>query len=135
LLYEEIWCADVDSEQIVEVCDRHLLNHGRFRDPGIRDDNVESVADQIVDLRSARMGPIGSGKIGADRIVAGRADLIDHRFGFVGLAAVMHDDASAGGGERQGDPAHSARGAGDESGLVGEVAHDGISLSKLGRSG
>jgi hypothetical protein len=52
------------------------------------------------------------------------ANLINDGFGFVGVAAVVDDDAGAGGAERKrGGSAHAAGGAGDQSGLVGKHCH------------
>ena len=134
LLHQEIRRADVDGEQAVEVLDRHGLERRRVRNPGIGHEDVEPAADdQVAHLRGEDMGAVGRGEIGGDRVgaAAGGADLIDHRFGFVGIAAVMDDDAGAGGGERQrGGAAHAARGAGHEGGLVGEVGHDGLLVGR-----
>jgi hypothetical protein len=53
-------------------------------------------------LRGEAVGAVRCREVGADRVgaAARRADLIDHGFGFIGVAAVMHDDAGAGGGQR-----------------------------------
>jgi hypothetical protein len=49
-------------------------------------------------LRGEHVGAIRRGEIGGDRIGASAcgADLVDHGFGFVGIAAVVDDDARAG---------------------------------------
>jgi len=81
-------------------------------------------------LRGKPVGAVRGGEVGGDSIgvPAGRANLADDRLGFIGVATVVDDDARAGGGKRErGRTAHSARPAGDESGLVGEAGHGGIS--------
>ena len=46
------------------------------------------------------MGAVGRGEIGRDciRASASRPNLIDHSLGFVRVAAIVDDDAGAGGG-------------------------------------
>jgi len=71
---------------------------------------------------------VGSAEIGADRVrlAAGGADFGDQRFGFLGGAAVVNDDAGAGRGERAGGgTADAPRGAGNQSGSADEVTHGG----------
>jgi hypothetical protein len=48
------------------------------------------------------MRAIGRRQIGGNRIgpAMGGANLIDHRIGFIGIAAVVHDDACTRGGKR-----------------------------------
>ena len=75
------------------------------------------------------MGAVGRGEISRNRVgaAAGRADLVDHGLRLIGVATVVNDDTRAGSGECQcGGAAHSAGCAGDESGLIGEVDHDGV---------
>jgi hypothetical protein len=130
LLEEKIRGADVDGEEIIEVLDRDVLEPRRVGNPRVRHDDVEPVADQAAHLRGKPVGAVRGGEVGGDSIgaPAGRANLADDRLGFIGVATVVDDDARAGGGKRErGRTAHSARPAGDESGLVGEAGHGGIS--------
>jgi len=72
--------------------------------------------------------PVRRGEIDRVGTAAGGADLIDHRLRFIGIATTMHDDAGAGGGQR-GGAAHSARSAGDECGLIGELSQPALRFS------
>lgn len=131
MLHDEIGGPDVNSEQFVEVLDCHVLEGRRLRNPCVGHKDVEPIANQVANLRGEDVGAVGCGEIGCDgiRTSASRANLIDYGSGFVGIAAVVDDDAGAGGGECQGGgAAHSAGRAGDESGLIGEACHDGILL-------
>jgi len=128
LLHQKIGRAYVDGEETVKIRDRYFLHRGRFRNSRIGHDDVESIPDQVANQHGERVRPVGSGEIRRDGVgmPAGRADLIDHGFGFIRVAAVVDDDASARGGKRQGGcAAHAARGASDEGGFVGERAHSG----------
>jgi hypothetical protein len=97
------------------------------------DTKFKTVADKVADLSCKNVGTVGHGEIGRDRIgaSAGRADLIDHGFGFVGIASVMDDDAGAGGSECQGCGAtHSAGRAGNKCGFIGEGIHRCVSYPR-----
>jgi hypothetical protein len=90
-------------------------------------------SNQVANLAGKRVSTVRPGEIGRNRIglAACRADLVDHGLRLVGVAAVVDDDAGAGGGECQGGgAAHAAGRAGDESDFVGEVGHDGVLLCR-----
>jgi hypothetical protein len=64
-----------------------------------------------------------------------RTDLINHCFGFVGVATKVHDNSRSSGGERErSGPPHSAGGAGNKGDLVSEPGHDCILLGVIRRS-
>ena len=112
----------------LDIPKRHPLKRSAQRELFPRGFNRRCVSISGTQLGRQFMGAVGCREIGGDGIgaPAGGADLIDHGFRLVGVAAVMDDDPRAGGGERQsGGAAYAARGAGDESGFVGEVGHRG----------
>ena len=76
--------------------------------------------------RGKHMGAVRRGKIRGDRVglSALGPNLIDDGLGFIGVAAVVDDNAGADSAQRErGGAAHAAGSAGDESNLVGEHRH------------
>jgi hypothetical protein len=132
LLNEKERRADIHGEQPVEIRHRLILDRRRGGDPSAGDENIEPGADPFANRRGELMRSIEGGEIGAERVglAASVANGGGDGFGFVPAAAIMNDDARAGGSEceRRG-AADAARGAGDKGGLVRKVAH-GFVLAK-----
>ena len=107
-----------------------------FEMPALATMDVEPIANQVANLRRKSVRAVGGGEIGGERVgsATSRADLVDHGLRFIRVAAVMHDDAGAGGGKRQrSGTAHAARRTGNQGGLIGKIIHDGV-LLWFGRS-
>jgi hypothetical protein len=127
LLHQEERRAHIDGELTVEVFDRRLFNGRRLRDPGVGDEDVETVADDGTDLPGERLGAIRRGEIGAYRLgpLAHFTDFLDDRFGLVLAATVMDKHLRSGPCQRQcGGAPDAARSAGDQSRFARKSSHD-----------
>ncbi len=120
MLDEEIGCADVDGEKIVEIRNCRVLDRRGPGEAGIGDEDVQAIAHDGSDLlgelvRAVRRSQVGGDAIGA---AAGLADVGDGHLSFFRAAAVMHENLRSGLGESEGSGAADAtRGTGDKGGL------------------
>ena len=82
---------DIDGEEFVKVFDRRFLDGRCFRDPCIRDKDVEAIAHDGADLLGEPVWTVRCGEISRDSIgaAAGLADLSDDGFRFLRAASVM----------------------------------------------
>jgi hypothetical protein len=119
--------ANVDGEQPIEIFNGGIFDGGGFRDSGISDKDIEAIADDVAREFGKLVRPIGSLQIGRDCVAAaaGFAYLADDFVGFIGATAVMHQDLSAGSGEREcTGAADAARRTRDKRGFARELFHD-----------
>ncbi len=126
LLHKKERCADVDSEEPVEILDRGFLDGRRFRDSGVGDKDVEAISDYVAGLPGKLAGAVRGGKVCryGIRSTTCFAYLCDNILGFLRATAVMHENLGAGGSERQcAGTADAARSAGNESGFAGQSCH------------
>ena len=108
------------AKSLSKVLDRGFLDGRCFRDPGIRDEDVEAFAYDGADLLGELVRTVRRGEISGDRIgaAASLADLSNDGFGLLRAATVMDKNLGAVLRERQcAGPPDAARGAGDESGF------------------
>src|SRR6202043_1877847 len=123
----EIRRADVDREELIEILDRRFLDGGRFRDPSIRDKDVQAISDNAAGLLGKLAGAIRGGEVRRYglRSATGFAYLCDNTVGFICAAAIVNENLGAGGSERKrAGSAHAARGAGDECSFTVQTRHD-----------
>jgi hypothetical protein len=89
--------------------------------PGVRDEDIQPIADDIANLFGELVRAVRSGEIGGDSIGAAAdfSDVVDDTFGLRCAAAVVNEHLSAGPGEgKDTGTAHAARGARDKDGLA-----------------
>jgi hypothetical protein len=118
LLDEEERRAHVDGEQPIEILDRRVLDGRGFRHPGVGDQDIEAVADDLARPLRQPVRPVGRREVDADRVraAAALANLRDDPLGFLGAAAEVNQNLGARLSELERARApQPARGAGDES--------------------
>jgi hypothetical protein len=90
-LCEEEGSPDIDGKEFAKVFDRRFLDGRCFRDPRIRDKDVEAVAHDGTDLLGEPVWTVRCGDISGDsiRAAAGLADLSDDGFRFLRASSVV----------------------------------------------
>jgi hypothetical protein len=103
LLDEKEGGANVDGEQLIEILDGGFLDGCGFRDPGIGNENVEAIADDVAGEFRQLVRLICRRQIGRDCVTAAAsfAYLGDDTVGFSRATAVMDENLRTGGGECQ----------------------------------
>ena len=122
------------GEKIVEILERRVLDFRSFGNAGIGDENVEPFAHDSAHILGELVWCVGLGEIGGKRFgaAASLADFRNDGFGFVRRAAIMHKNLRALPGECEGaGAADTARGARDERGLTGQIAHGLMSFPRV----
>ncbi|CAB3777793.1 hypothetical protein LMG28614_00463 [Paraburkholderia ultramafica] len=110
LLHEKVRRAHVHGEQIVEIFDGRFLDTDRFRNAGVRDQNVEALTDHRAYLFRQRVRTVRVAQIRGDllRVAASRANFGDHGVRFFFSAAVVNENLRARFGECEGAGAADA---------------------------
>src|SRR5207245_2485481 len=104
-----------------------FLDGRSFRDPCIGDKDVQAIPDDAAGLPGKLAGAVRGGEVRryGIRAATGFVYLRDNTVGFLGAAAVMHENLGTGRSERERTgAAHAARSAGNESGFTGQSRHD-----------
>ena len=88
LLHQKEGRADVDGEQPVEILDGGVLDRRWFRDAGIGDEDVETIADNVAGQFCQLVRAVGRSEIGdtASARPPAFADFGDDRIGFLRAA-------------------------------------------------
>jgi len=127
LLHKKERRAHIDGEQTIEILDSRLFDRGRLRDAGVRDEDVQSIADNGANLSRQYVRSVGRGQIGADGVgsAAGMADFLHYSCGSIDALPIVNEHLRAGfrHGERAG-PADAARSPCDERRFPREIDHD-----------
>ena len=92
--HQEIRCADIDREELIEILDRNFLDCRSFRDPCIGDKDVQAISDDAACLLGKLVGAIRGGKVRryGVRTATGFAYLRNNTVGFLCATAVMHEN-------------------------------------------
>jgi hypothetical protein len=127
LLHEEKRRADVHGKEPVKVLHRCFRDRRRLRNSGIRDKNVQPIANYGPNMPGQLVRPVRFRKVRRNSLStsAGLADLGHDGFGLLGAAAVMDQNLRLHPSKSdRACAAYPARCAGDESSLAGETGHD-----------
>jgi hypothetical protein len=89
--------ANIDREEAIEILNRRLLDARRLRHACVRDENVQSVANDTASLPDQVVSPVRSSTIRRYYLSppAGVANLGDDGFGFGLAAAIMNKNLCA----------------------------------------
>ena len=89
LLDEKVRRANIDGEQAVEILHGRIFEFHRLGNAGIRNQNIQTVANRAANLFRQMVRAIGGGKVCRHcfRLTAGAANLGHYRLGFLFAAA------------------------------------------------
>jgi hypothetical protein len=102
LLNQEIWRADIDRKELIEILDR-LVRWSQLSKSCIGDKDVQAISNDAAGLRGKLAGAVRGSKVRRYdiRSATALAYLCDNTVGFLRAAAIVHENLGAGGNEHE----------------------------------